>query len=75
MTEDPLGYDTRDPGYLRRMARDALEGRNEAAVEAEIARVEARLGLPPLRRSAWQRMRRWLSHRWWRAIFWIEDRR
>ena len=47
---DPLGYDTSDLGYLRRMAEDALAGRNEDAVEAEVARVR-RLLVPGLLRS------------------------
>lgn len=44
---DPLGYDTSD--FLRcarEMAEAALSGRNREAVEAELARIRKRLGLP-----------------------------
>jgi hypothetical protein len=73
MISDPLGYDTSDPGYVRKMARDALTGRNEAAVDAEIAAVERTLGLTPIKPSRWRRLRGWMSRRYWRARFWIED--
>jgi hypothetical protein len=40
---DPLGYDTSDlRSAARRMAEDALSGRNAAAVSAELARVRRR---------------------------------
>jgi prevent-host-death family protein len=45
--DDPLGYDTTD--FLRcarAMAEAALAGRNREAVEAELAKVRRRLGLP-----------------------------
>lgn len=73
--DDPLGYDTSDPRYPLRMARDALTGVNEEAVDAELARVRKRLGLPPKKLSRWCRLRRWLSHRYWRWRYWREDRR
>lgn len=37
--DDPLGYDTRDPAEIRRMIDDALTGRHQDAVDAELARV------------------------------------
>jgi prevent-host-death family protein len=41
--KDPLGYDTSDfPAAARRMAEDALAGRNDAAVSAELAALHAR---------------------------------
>ena len=40
--DDPLGYDTSDPDYVRRMAEDALSGRNRIYVEAELAPVRRR---------------------------------
>lgn len=43
LPEDPLGYDTSDPGYLREMAEDALAGRHEDAVDAELANVRRAL--------------------------------
>jgi prevent-host-death family protein len=43
---DPLGYDTRDlRSCALAMAAAALSGRNRAAVQAEIAAAERRLGL------------------------------
>ena len=72
--DDPLGYDTSDPNFMRQMARDALEGRNEDAVQQEIVRISARFGLPPKTRTRRQRVRRWLSTRWWRMRFWLKDR-
>jgi hypothetical protein len=48
--DDPLGYDTSDPGYLDQMARDALRGRHQAAVDAEADRVAAALGRPRIKR-------------------------
>jgi hypothetical protein len=45
-TDDPLGYDISDiRRAAHRMAEDALSGRNAAAVDAELAKVRARLGL------------------------------
>jgi hypothetical protein len=57
---DPLGYDKQDPNYMRKMARDALEGRNEAAVDAEADRLRMALGMPPRPPTRWNRCRRWL---------------
>lgn len=40
---DPLGYDTSDwHSAARRMAQDALAGRNDAAVDAELEALRAR---------------------------------
>jgi hypothetical protein len=72
---DPLGYDTSDPDYLRRMARDALTGRNEEAVDEESARFERALGLTPRKPSRWRRLKRWVSYRRWWLHFWRKDRR
>ena len=42
--DDPLGYNVRDfPAAARRMAEDALAGRNDAAVAAELAALRERL--------------------------------
>jgi 3',5'-cyclic AMP phosphodiesterase CpdA len=38
-TDDPLGYDTCDPGYLRQMIDDVATGRTREALDAELARV------------------------------------
>jgi PHD/YefM family antitoxin component YafN of YafNO toxin-antitoxin module len=35
--DDPLGYDTSDPNYIRQMTEDALSGKNRIYVEAELA--------------------------------------
>lgn len=75
MLRDPLGYDTSDPNYLRKMARDALTGKNEAAVDAEVAALKKTLGLTPKPPSRWRRIKRWLSHRRWRLYFWMKDKR
>jgi hypothetical protein len=72
-SDDPLGYDTSDRGYLCRMARDALTGRRQAAVDAEADRAAAALGRPPITRTRRRLLRRWISHRWWRVRFWIQD--
>jgi prevent-host-death family protein len=46
--DDPLGYDTSDiASCATAMAEAALSGRNAAAVQAELLRVRARLGLRP----------------------------
>ena len=46
--DDPLGYDTSDLASCAiAMAEAALSGRNAAAVQAELERVRARLGLRP----------------------------
>lgn len=74
MKDDPLGYDTSEPGVFRKMAQDALDGRNKEAVEQELRRVEAFLAKRPMRLSRRMRLRRWLTHRWWMARFWIEER-
>lgn len=71
---DPLGYDTSDPNYLWKMARNALTGHDEQAVDKEIGRVERRLGLTPRKPSRWRRLKRWVSHRRWRFHFWRKDR-
>jgi hypothetical protein len=71
-SDDPLGYETSDPDYLRRVARDALTGRHQAAVDAD--RAAAALGRPPIRRTRRRLLRYWISHRWWRVRFWIRDR-
>jgi hypothetical protein len=73
-SDDPLGYDTSDPDYLRRMARDALTGRHQAVVDAEADQVAAALGRPPIKRTRRRLLNRWISHRWWRVRFWIRDR-
>lgn len=38
-TDDMLGYDTRDPGYLRQMIDDVETGRTREALDAELERV------------------------------------
>ena len=47
--DDPLGYDTRRPflEWAREMAEDALAGRHQAAIDAELAAVRRRWGLMP----------------------------
>jgi hypothetical protein len=35
-TADPLGYDTRDPGYINQMASDALAGKHPEEILREI---------------------------------------
>jgi hypothetical protein len=69
--DDPLGYDTSDPDYLRKMARDALTGRNQDAVDAEVEAMVRALGLPAKPLTRWRRVRRWVSHRYWRLKFWF----
>lgn len=46
LEDDPLGYDTSGDfdSLARRMADDALSGRHEAAVEAELAALRERFG-------------------------------
>ncbi len=45
LTPDPLGYDTSDLlACARAMAEDALSGRCDDAIEAEIQAVRGRLG-------------------------------
>jgi hypothetical protein len=44
--DDPLGYDTSDPDWMSKMVDDALSGKNQIYVDAEIAKVEKRLKLP-----------------------------
>lgn len=34
--DDPLGYDTSDPSYPRKMAEDAMSGAHEEQIEKEI---------------------------------------
>jgi prevent-host-death family protein len=41
--DDPLGYDTRDPGWMSQMIDDALSGRNQIYVDAELAAVRKAL--------------------------------
>lgn len=73
--EDPLGYDTSLPMelYLRQMAEDALTGRHARAVESEMARFRSVLDLPTPTLTPARRLRRWISHRYWRTRFWIRD--
>jgi hypothetical protein len=73
--EDPLGYDTSLPTevYLRQMAEDALTGRYARAVESEMARFRRVLDLPTPAVTPAHRLRRWISHRYWRTRFWIRD--
>lgn len=35
-TDDPLGYDTRDPSWVRKAAEDALSGEDKDAIEKEV---------------------------------------
>lgn len=35
-TDDPLGYDTRDPSWVRKAAEDALSGADKGAIEKEV---------------------------------------
>ncbi|MBM3092422.1 hypothetical protein GFB56_16610 [Ensifer sp. T173] len=35
-TDDPLGYDTRDPSWVRKAAEDALSGADKDAIEKEV---------------------------------------
>lgn len=35
-TDDPLGYDTRDPSWARKAAEDALSGADKDAIEMEV---------------------------------------
>jgi hypothetical protein len=75
LPDDPLGYDTSDPNYLRKMATDALTGHHQDAVDAEADRLCVLLGRRPIKRTRWKRLKRWISHRYWRARFWVMDRR
>lgn len=34
--DDPLGYDTRDPSWVRKAAEDALSGADKDAIEKEV---------------------------------------
>lgn len=36
-TDDPLGYDTRDPSWVRKAAEHALSGADKDAIEKEVA--------------------------------------
>ena len=40
--DDPLGYDTSEPDYVRRVAENSLSGRNRIYVEAELVAVRRR---------------------------------
>jgi len=51
------------------MMRDALEGRNEDAVQHELSRIGAKFGQPQTERTRRQRLCRWLSSRWQRIQF------
>ena len=75
LPDDPLDYDTSDPNYLRKMARDALTGRHQDAVDAEADRLCVLLGRRPIKRTRWKRLKRWISHRYWRMRFWMDRRR
>lgn len=44
-TDDPLGYDTRDPSWVRKAAEDALAGADKAAIEKEVDAALRRWGL------------------------------
>lgn len=35
-TDDPLGYDTRDPSWVRKAAKHALSGADKDAIEKEV---------------------------------------
>jgi hypothetical protein len=75
LPDDPLGYDTSDPNYLRQMATDSLTGWHQDAVDKEADRLCVLLGRRPIQRTRWKRLKRWISHRYWRARFWVLDRR
>lgn len=44
-TEDPLGYDTSDPFWVRKAAEDALSGADKDAIEKEVDAALRRWGL------------------------------
>ncbi|KSV87573.1 hypothetical protein N184_30945 [Sinorhizobium sp. GL28] len=43
--DDPLGYDTRDPSWVRKAAEDALSGADKDAIEKEVHAALRRWGL------------------------------
>ena len=43
--DDPLGYDTRDPSWVRKAAAHALSGADKGAIEKEVDRALRRWGL------------------------------
>jgi prevent-host-death family protein len=44
--DDPLGYDTSDPDWMSKMVADALSGKNQIYVDAELAAIRKSLGFP-----------------------------
>jgi hypothetical protein len=44
--DDPLGYDMTDPTWMMKMVHDALSGKNQIYVDAELAAVAKRLRKP-----------------------------
>lgn len=44
-TDDPLGYDTRDPSWVRKAAEDALSGADKDAIGKEVDAALRRWGL------------------------------
>jgi hypothetical protein len=56
------------------MAEDALAGRHARAVESEMARFRRALSLPTPAVARRQRLRRWISHRYWRVRPWLRRR-
>ncbi|MFK4255697.1 hypothetical protein [Agrobacterium tumefaciens] len=42
---DPLGYDTRDPSWVRKAAEHALSGADKDAIEKEVDAALRRWGL------------------------------
>ena len=45
--DDPLGYDTSDPDWMKKMVDDAISGKNQVYVDAELAAVRKSLKLRP----------------------------
>ena len=43
--DDPLGYDTRDPSWVRKAAEHALSGADKDAIEKEVDSALRRWGL------------------------------
>ncbi|MDX1009347.1 hypothetical protein GOE08_21065 [Sinorhizobium medicae] len=43
--DDPLGYDTREPSWVRKAAEDALSGADKDAIEKEVDAALRRWGL------------------------------
>ncbi|MEY9829973.1 hypothetical protein ABIA25_001788 [Sinorhizobium fredii] len=44
-SDDPLGYDTRDPSWVRKAAEHALSGEDKDAIEKEVDAALRRWGL------------------------------